>query len=403
MSDIKRAMIIGVTKYDSDLENLDFCKNDANGMKEILEKLDYEITKKTYLVGKIGGRDMEDAIHDFFNDKSVKRNDVNLFYFSGHGVPDPNSEDAFLASADIDPDDPDRRGFPFERLTKYMNNCISKRVITVLDCCYSGTASLTQGDNAPKAKGRKAIRKGADRLRVRSGEGKCIIAATPSYQAAYSTLDGGQSVFTRFMIKGLQGASSAVDNNGDITPETLGNYVYDQVTNIYPDQQPERKTDVKGKFVLAHYKTLNKEKNDFEKADIDVDKLKNEAKIFFIGKKFNQAIDVYEKILSVDPRNSSVLNNLGIANYKNQRYQEAINAYELSLKENDQDNDTWRNKGNAYMKLHKFSSALSCFERALSLEPSDLKSLENQGICFQKLGQNKQAKDVKTKLTTMSG
>ena len=70
-------------------------------------------------------------------------NETLLFYFSGHGIPAPDG-DMCLASSEINPDDPYRRGFSSYELTRLMQGSASLRVVTILDCCYSGAAEAKQ-------------------------------------------------------------------------------------------------------------------------------------------------------------------------------------------------------------------------------------------------------------------
>ena len=86
---------------------------------------------------------MIDKIGDFFDDPNNHPDDTLLFYYSGHGV--PGVDDTYLASSDIDPDKPYKRGFPFEDLSKMMERerCTATRVVVILDCCYSGAAKLS--------------------------------------------------------------------------------------------------------------------------------------------------------------------------------------------------------------------------------------------------------------------
>jgi hypothetical protein len=49
----------------------------------------------------------------------------------------------YLASSDIDFDNPYKGGFSFEELTKVIQRCISTRVVIILDCCYRGSAMTT--------------------------------------------------------------------------------------------------------------------------------------------------------------------------------------------------------------------------------------------------------------------
>jgi hypothetical protein len=96
------------------------------------------------LIGEVKADQMKDAIYDFFTEASIKSQDLLLFYYSGHGIPDVD-DDVFLASSEINPIQPFRKGFSFSELTKMMNRSISTKIVAILDCCYSGAAKVSKG------------------------------------------------------------------------------------------------------------------------------------------------------------------------------------------------------------------------------------------------------------------
>ena len=146
----KKALVVGISDYTS-LQQLDFCKNDGTEVYDVLASLGYEISDKNKLVGEANGEKVKDAIYDFFDDKRNNLDDTLVFYYSGHGVPDVDGE-MYLASSDAEPDKPYRRGFSFEDLRKRMENTIATRVVVILDCCYSGSAKISKGNEEDAAK-----------------------------------------------------------------------------------------------------------------------------------------------------------------------------------------------------------------------------------------------------------
>jgi hypothetical protein len=137
--DKRKALIIAVSKYDklSESRQLPFCRNDGEEMYKVLLKHGYEIPSDFKLTDKVGGIEMKDRIVDFSS--SAKSTDTLIFYFSGHGMPD-GSGNYFLAASDIDPKTPQGRGYAFYELEQERNRCNSKRIVTILDCCFSGAA-----------------------------------------------------------------------------------------------------------------------------------------------------------------------------------------------------------------------------------------------------------------------
>ena len=111
-TETRKALIISVSNYHdtSNLQALDFCKNDGEEMYELLHSLGYEIADNHKLVGQVKFDTMRDAIYDFFDNANTKAEDTLVFYYSGHGIPASDGDMCF-ASSEISPDDPYRRGF----------------------------------------------------------------------------------------------------------------------------------------------------------------------------------------------------------------------------------------------------------------------------------------------------
>ena len=88
-------------------------------LSELLTSLGYEILDSHRLIGYIRFDQMREAIYDFFDNASTQADETLVFYFSGHGIPAPDG-DMCLASSEINPDDPYRRGFSSYELTRLM-------------------------------------------------------------------------------------------------------------------------------------------------------------------------------------------------------------------------------------------------------------------------------------------
>ncbi len=253
----KKALVIAVSRYDDEsLASLDFCENDGKQMHAVLKEIGYEIPESNKLTGYVEGIKMSDAIIEFFSNPDIKSSDTILFYFSGHGVVSSSGE-VYLSSSNMETKSPRKRGFSFDDLTTQMQECRSKRIVTVLDCCYSGSAKISKSDEQSRvASAAKYLNQQSTKLK--QGDGKCILSASLGYEEAFATLEGDHSVFTACMLKGLRGANGkSVDEEGIVTPETLMNYVDLELDNLpigkKPNQTPLRKIEVTGKIILAEY------------------------------------------------------------------------------------------------------------------------------------------------------
>ena len=249
----KKALVIGISDY-AHLQPLHFCKNDGQEMFNILNSLDYEISDN--LIGSVKWDTMRDAIFDFFEDSDIKPADTLIFYYSGHGIPDSNG-DIYLSTSDIDPNYPRKRGFSFDDLTRLMQDCISTKIVVILDSCYSGSAKVSKGHEDDIVKiASAAIQRRASGMDT--GEGRCILAASQALQEAYILEEKNHSIFTYYLLRGLAGEDEeAVDKYGNLTVDTLGKYIYNKIMSLpqdkKPKQKPIRKVEASGDIILAHY------------------------------------------------------------------------------------------------------------------------------------------------------
>ena len=60
----RKALVIGISDY-TNLQKLEFCKNDGKEIYDVLSSLGYEISDKFRLVGEAKGEKVRDAIYDF--------------------------------------------------------------------------------------------------------------------------------------------------------------------------------------------------------------------------------------------------------------------------------------------------------------------------------------------------
>ena len=296
----KKALVIAVSNYqNNDLHDLDFCEKDGMEIYKTLKSLGYEMYGENQLIGNVSAQKIRDTVTDFFINNDIKTNDTLLFYYSGHGVPDSDGN-VYLASTEIDPDVPIKRGFSFEVLTTIVGRSPSKKSIIVLDSCFSGRARISKGSEDSIAKSANSqIKKQSEKILQHSGKGRCLLSASSGYQEAYGSKEKGHSIFTFYFLEGLKGAGGkSVNKFGNVTPESISNYVYDSLMNLpvekRPKQEPVRKMEGIGDIVMASYPNFVKTdtmgmnnidlKTELEKHKIELDKKWEEKFQEFLAK-----------------------------------------------------------------------------------------------------------------------
>lgn len=96
--------------------------------------------------------------------------------------------------------------------------------------------------------------------------------------------------------------------------------------------------------------------------------------------KHDEALEVYEKGILINPDFETLWYNKGVAFFNLSRYQEAIKAYDTAIKLDSTDVDSFINKGRSLWFLGKVVDASKEFDKALDLDPHNVHALNNKSV-----------------------
>lgn len=228
----KIALIIGNSEYDdASLARLITPSEDVNDLAALLKSPDIGGFDEVLALVNESAAALRRSIAKLFAQKSP--DDLLLLYFSGHGVLDDQGQ-LYLAVKDTERDLLSGTAIPASFITSEMDHSRSKRQVLILDCCHSGAF----------ARGAKGVGTsvGTGRAFEGSGYGRVVLTATDSTQYAWEgdklVGQAAQSVFTYFMIQGLQTGEADQDQDSRVTLDELYDYVYAQVVAKTPKQTP---------------------------------------------------------------------------------------------------------------------------------------------------------------------
>jgi hypothetical protein len=190
--------------------------------------------------------EVNEAVEDFFADREP--DDLLVLHFSGHGVKDEAGELHFatsstklsrLAGTAVGADFVARR----------MNRSRSRRIVLLLDCCYSG------------AFGRGMVARAGGVIGLEEqfgGSGRAVITASSAVEYAFEgaavadSSEAEPSVFTSALVEGLESGDADRDQDGHVGLDELYEYVYDRVRRVTPHQTPGKwMLDVRGDLRIA--------------------------------------------------------------------------------------------------------------------------------------------------------
>jgi uncharacterized protein YjbI with pentapeptide repeats len=275
----KLALIIGVDAYYDKISDgrlslppLLSCKKDAEDLYALFssDSFNYTIFGKYPIIGskldpQWGFTHINESINNFFLD--AEPGQTLLFYFSGHGI--PWSDDVFLATPQVNPKRPTIAGISLSNLTKIIQSSKSMRIICIIDACYSGAANLPGSRMMEKAAAENdsdaALATYDKILNIPKTEGKCLLLSSQAYEKSRA-IENSNSLYTKYLIEGLVGCKSYLDNkgreipasiddNGNVTPQTLHEYVYYKVATE-TNQTPKLKSDQSSKLVIVTHPEL---------------------------------------------------------------------------------------------------------------------------------------------------
>jgi tetratricopeptide (TPR) repeat protein len=101
--------------------------------------------------------------------------------------------------------------------------------------------------------------------------------------------------------------------------------------------------------------------------------------------RYDEALADYNRALSIKPNYVDALNNRGIVYSNLGRHDEALADYNDALSLKPDDVEALYNRGNTYFKIEKYDEALADYNRALSLKPDDIEALNNRGNTYFKI------------------
>jgi uncharacterized caspase-like protein len=208
----RRALIIGIDKYDDDFPNLQAPLQDAENLARVLkdpsigafDEVQIELNESfATLYSKVGA----------FLESPLNRQDLLLLYFSGHGIRDDYGK-LYLAAKNTDRRRLKSTAIPSSYIRNLMEESFSRRQVLILDCCHSG--AVAKGGIGDSVGTKEAF------LDKDIGRGRTIFTATNELQLAWEAnkIIGGKvknSLFTHYLVEGLETGKADLNNNGEIT------------------------------------------------------------------------------------------------------------------------------------------------------------------------------------------
>lgn len=228
----KFALLIGVSESsEKDLLALPSAIEDIKAMQAVLQNPEMGGFDRVERLLNPTRQKMEEAIETLFS--NCKKEDLVLFYFSGHGITDEKGK-LYLVTPQTRKD----RGNLIKAtavaatvLHDNMGNSRSKRQVLILDSCFSG--AIAEGLTGKSAESKVDIQKEL------GGEGRAILTSSNAVQKSFHIQGYNLSIYTHYLIDGIQTGAANQDGDNYISVDELHEYAKKKLEQEAPLMSPQ--------------------------------------------------------------------------------------------------------------------------------------------------------------------
>ncbi len=325
----KFALLIGVSDYQKELKPLPAAVNDVEAMRRVLvnPEMGGFADSDIKILENPQTQDIRIAIYQLFTNRH--KNDLLLFYFSGHGIKDDRGQ-LYFSSCETYKE----RGelvtpsaIAATSLHDRFNRSRSQRQVIILDCCFSG--AIAQGMTV-KDDGN------VDLQAELGGKGRAILTSSSSTQYSFEQEDSELSIYTKYLVEGIETGAADKDEDGQISADELHEYARSKVQEAAPAMTPKFYPVEEGHKIFLAKSPQDDPKLKYRQ-EVEKIVLEDEGEISFINricldelrKKLRLPVDETNKI------ESEVLEPYRLRSEKLQRYKQALSHVKYPICEKD--------------------------------------------------------------------
>jgi WD40 repeat protein len=247
-------LLVGVNHYqDGRLTPLNFAVSDCQGLADALEAATQRFRNKEVIIHSTAAaltvtlEAIRSSLQRIAN--AAKPQDTVLFYFSGHGLVDPATQQPFLCLPETQTDSLPNTGLGLRELLQQLQQCGANKQLVMLDACHSSSLAVLWGGARGAAETQSSpTREIATVLQecAAQSRGFCALLSCDEKQRSWEFPDLEHGVFTYHLIQGLQG--EATDVKGIIEAKGLYDYVYDQTQRYVDDRMRQLRLPAPGNY-----------------------------------------------------------------------------------------------------------------------------------------------------------
>ncbi len=200
------AVIFGVENYSGDVPRVLYATRDAAWFREYaLQALGIPAENIYYRVNAEATKNEFDKAFgkNGWLDKRAKKDSRVYFFFSGHGIPAPKGQSAYILPYDGDPNYADLTAYPLENAYAGLAGLKSALNVVLLDACFTG---VNRENQALYATSRPVF---ISPNPMEAPPRVNVLSAADWNQMSNAWPEKQHGLFSYFLLKGMQGAADA--------------------------------------------------------------------------------------------------------------------------------------------------------------------------------------------------
>ena len=224
-------VLIGVNHYQAtEISSLRFSVADCQGLAAALQAATSLFPRRELLTHygtpkqSLRLVDIEQSLERLFDPvDGVMPEDIVLFFFSGHGILEPSTQQLYLCLSDTRLGQLPSTGLNMQQLLQRLKASGVGQQVIILDACHSGHVHFISAlETTLKAYGSQ------------NQDFQALLSCSRGDQTAWELVDLQHSVFTYYLIEGICGA--AADAAGKIDVDCLYHYVRDRTHQLVQER-----------------------------------------------------------------------------------------------------------------------------------------------------------------------
>ena len=225
----KFALLIGVSDYAEGLSALPAATQDIAAFQQVLEAPNLGAFDEVRLLPNPTRDDMASTVELWLAARQPE--DLVLLFFSGHGLKDDRRELYFATgnTRKVDNQLVRSTAVAARTLHDFLRYSRPRQQVMILDCCFSGAF----GDFIARDDGDIALQ---EQL---AAEGRVVLTSTSAVDYAFEEKESELSVYTRYLVEGIEKGTADLNGDGFITVDELHAFASRKVKEAAPAMSPD--------------------------------------------------------------------------------------------------------------------------------------------------------------------